>query len=179
MADFVGTGGSRDHNHNRSVSVVDAFLDDDEEVVYEAFPSKDEDEDEAGNGNGNDSEVVVVDDDDDYAHERRITNETQKNKEMKKNTIHTNSSTARHSKMQMQYKENPKLVITIAAAIVLLSIKIVQKLFQDPRRGLMKHRCNRCAKKDARVKCNRCKKAYYCSRECLKAAWKLEICECC
>ena len=33
----------------------------------------------------------------------------------------------------------------------------------QPGRGL-KHRCNRCAKKDARVKCNRCKKAWYCSK---------------
>ena len=40
-------------------------------------------------------------------------------------------------------------------------------------------RCNRCAKKGAKVRCTRCRRAYYCSRPCLKAAWKLEICECC
>ena len=40
-------------------------------------------------------------------------------------------------------------------------------------------RCNRCAKKGAKVRCTRCRRAYYCSRACLKAAWKLEICECC
>jgi hypothetical protein len=40
-------------------------------------------------------------------------------------------------------------------------------------------RCNRCAKKGAKVRCTRCRRAYYCSRSCLKAAWKLEICECC
>ena len=39
-------------------------------------------------------------------------------------------------------------------------------------------RCNRCAKKGAKVRCTRCRRAYYCSRSCLKAAWKLEICEC-
>ena len=39
-------------------------------------------------------------------------------------------------------------------------------------------RCNRCAKKGAKVRCTRCRRAYYCSRACLKAAWKLEICEC-
>ena len=40
-------------------------------------------------------------------------------------------------------------------------------------------RCNRCAKKGAKVRCTRCRRAYYCTRACLKAAWKLEICECC
>lgn len=40
-------------------------------------------------------------------------------------------------------------------------------------------RCNRCAKKGAEVRCTRCRRAWYCSKACLKAAWKLEICECC
>lgn len=40
-------------------------------------------------------------------------------------------------------------------------------------------RCNRCAKKGASVRCTRCRRAYYCSIICLKAAWKMEICECC
>ena len=40
-------------------------------------------------------------------------------------------------------------------------------------------KCNRCAKKGAGVRCTRCRRAYYCSIPCLKAAWKLEICECC
>ena len=40
-------------------------------------------------------------------------------------------------------------------------------------------RCNRCARKGASVRCTRCRRAYYCSKACLKAAWKLELCECC
>ena len=40
-------------------------------------------------------------------------------------------------------------------------------------------KCNRCAKKGAGTRCTRCRRAWYCSPACLKAAWKLEICECC
>jgi hypothetical protein len=40
-------------------------------------------------------------------------------------------------------------------------------------------RCNRCGKKGASVRCNKCRRAYYCSKDCLSTAIRLEICDCC
>merc|ERR1711959_564659 len=83
-----------------------------------------------------------------------------------------------------QLKEMEPKTMVIGALSLACCVKLMQTVSQrlfgvnQPGRGL-KHRCNRCAKKDARVKCTRCKNAWYCSKECLKAAWKLEICECC
>ena len=42
-------------------------------------------------------------------------------------------------------------------------------------------KCNRCGARGSqvRVKCERCKRCWYCSQACKKAAWSMEICECC
>tara|TARA_B100000683_G_scaffold243879_1_gene253631 strand:- start:72577 stop:73071 length:495 start_codon:yes stop_codon:yes gene_type:complete len=42
-------------------------------------------------------------------------------------------------------------------------------------------KCNRCGVRGKRVnvKCSRCKRCWYCSQTCKKAAWAMEICECC
>ena len=42
-------------------------------------------------------------------------------------------------------------------------------------------KCNRCGVRGKRVnvKCSRCKRGWYCSQTCKKAAWAMEICECC
>ena len=50
------------------------------------------------------------------------------------------------------------------------------------RRFAALHRkCNRCGARGSgvKVKCERCKRCWYCSQTCKKAAWALEICECC
>ena len=50
------------------------------------------------------------------------------------------------------------------------------------RRFAARHRkCNRCGARGSgvKVKCERCKRCWYCSQTCKKAAWALEICECC
>lgn len=67
----------------------------------------------------------------------------------------------------------------VLSVFTLLKLKdlVTDVAFSDKQARYRK--CNRCAKKGAKVRCTRCRRAYYCSRECLKAAWKLEICECC
>lgn len=67
----------------------------------------------------------------------------------------------------------------VVAVVALLKIKdiVLDGGFADEQSRY--RRCNRCAKKGAKVRCTRCRRAWYCTRECLKAAWKLEICECC
>ena len=44
-----------------------------------------------------------------------------------------------------------------------------------------RRKCNRCGARGSgvKVKCERCKRCWYCSQTCKKAAWALEICECC
>ena len=81
-----------------------------------------------------------------------------------------------------QVAKRAKSVGFIGLALLVVTFvggKLTRKIFSVDQPGRVKHRCNRCAKKDARVKCKRCKKAWYCTQACLKAAWKLEICECC
>ena len=66
----------------------------------------------------------------------------------------------------------------VVAVVALLKIKdiVLDGNFADEQSRY--RRCNRCAKKGAKVRCPRCRRAWYCARECLKAARKLEICEC-
>ena len=51
----------------------------------------------------------------------------------------------------------------------------------DRRFSATHRKCNRCGARGSqvRVKCERCKRCWYCSKECKKAAWSMEICECC
>ena len=51
----------------------------------------------------------------------------------------------------------------------------------DARFNRAHRKCNRCGKRGdfVKVKCHRCKRCWYCSQECKKAAWAMEICECC
>ena len=66
----------------------------------------------------------------------------------------------------------------VVAVVALLKIKdiVLDGNFADEQSRY--RRCNGCAKKGAKVRCPRCRRAWYCARECLKAARKLEICEC-
>ena len=69
----------------------------------------------------------------------------------------------------------------VAAVFVALKVKAIAGggggSFADQQAAY--RRCNRCGKKGAPVRCNKCRRAYYCSKHCLKDAIKLEICECC
>lgn len=69
------------------------------------------------------------------------------------------------------------------AVVVLVLLKLKSKLLGGgeafDKEQAKYRKCNRCAKKGAGVRCARCRRAWYCSNACLKAAWKLEICECC
>ena len=51
----------------------------------------------------------------------------------------------------------------------------------DRKFSAMHRKCNRCGVRGSqvRVKCERCKRCWYCSQACKKAAWSMEICECC
>ena len=51
----------------------------------------------------------------------------------------------------------------------------------DRRFAARRRKCNRCGARGSgvEVKCERCKRCWYCSQTCKKAAWALEICECC
>ena len=51
----------------------------------------------------------------------------------------------------------------------------------DRRFAALHRKCNRCGARGSgvKVKCERCKRCWYCSQTCKKAAWALEICECC
>ena len=51
----------------------------------------------------------------------------------------------------------------------------------DARFSRAHRKCNRCGKRGdfVKVKCERCKRCWYCSQTCKKAAWAMEICECC
>jgi hypothetical protein len=73
--------------------------------------------------------------------------------------------------------------VGIAAVAVLVLLKLKSKLFgggaKFDKEQAKYRKCNRCGKKGAGVCCTRCRRAWYCSSACLKAAWKLEICECC
>lgn len=42
-----------------------------------------------------------------------------------------------------------------------------------------KHRCGSCQKEGAKLKCSRCKRVYYCARECQKENWALHRELCC
>lgn len=163
MADFVGTGGNDESD--------DDF----------AIPDDDEDEE---------TTLVVDDEDDDdssdFTSRGGGENEERRRAQKQQTTSRSSSSyyAERRKLMIQQLKETEPKKLVLGALSVLCCIKLLQTVSQrlfgvnQPGRGL-KHRCNRCAKKDARVKCNRCKKAWYCSKECWKAAIKLEICECC
>ena len=73
-------------------------------------------------------------------------------------------------------------VACAAAALALACVKIIRsRLGGGPDRAFAKsHRkCNRCGKRGANTRCDRCKRAWYCSSACRSAAWKMEICECC
>ena len=175
MADFVGTGGNDESDDDF------AMPDDEDEttLVDDATTEVDEDEDDddssdftsRGGGGGGENE------------ERR---RAQKQQTTSRSSSSSSSSyyAERRKLMVQQLKETEPKKLVLGALSVLCCIKLLQTVSQrlfgvnQPGRGL-KHRCNRCAKKDARVKCNRCKKAWYCSKECWKAAIKLEICECC
>jgi len=87
------------------------------------------------------------------------------------------------SKMEKLLRRVPDPVVYVAGAVaaVFAALK-VKKIanggsFADEQAAY--RRCNRCGKKGAPVRCNKCRRAYYCSKHCLKDAVKLEICECC
>ena len=165
MADFVGSAAERDEAEN---AVVFAEYDYDED---------DDDSDDAFNNTQNQR-----------ATEREEEEEEawQRSESRRRNKAKTTTSyyAERRELALRQLKEMEPKTMVIGALSLACCVKLMQTVSQrlfgvnQPGRGL-KHRCNRCAKKDARVKCTRCKKAWYCSKECLKAAWKLEICECC
>lgn len=175
MADFVGTGGGDDGRDSFSV-----FEAEEREENAPLFVVEDDDGDDDSDftssreGGGSEEEERM------NGHENRKTGG--------KTTTSSSSSSSYYAERRKvfahQLKETEPKKLVLGTLSVLCFIKLVQKVSQNafgvnqPGRGL-KHRCNRCAKKDARVKCNRCKKAWYCSKECWKAAIKLEICECC
>jgi len=175
MADFVGTGGNDESDDDFAMPDDES---DETTLVDDATTEVDEDEDDddssdftsRGGGGGGENE------------ERR---RAQKQQTTSRSSSSSSSYYAERRKLMVQQlKETEPKKLVLGALSVLCCIKLLQTVSQrlfgvnQPGRGL-KHRCNRCAKKDARVKCNRCKKAWYCSKECWKAAIKLEICECC
>ena len=157
MADFVGSAAERDEAENA--------------VVFAEYDDDVDDSDDALSNTQNRS--TEREEEEEEAWQR---SESRRRKKAK-------TTTSYYAERRELALRQPKTMVIGAlslACCVKLMQTVSQRLFgvNQPGRGL-KHRCNRCAKKDARVKCTRCKKAWYCSKECLKAAWKLEICECC
>lgn len=69
-----------------------------------------------------------------------------------------------------------------SAALVYACVKVIRaRIGGGSDRAFAKsHRkCNRCGARGANTRCDRCKRAWYCSSACRSAAWKMEICECC
>lgn len=67
----------------------------------------------------------------------------------------------------------------VAAVFAALKVKAIAGGGSFEAQQAAYRRCNRCGKKGAPVRCNKCRRAHYCSKHCLKDAIKLEICECC
>ena len=174
MADFVGTGGGDDGRDSFSV-----FEAEEGEENAPLFVVEDDDGDD-------DSDFTSSREGGGSEEEERMNGQENRKTGGKTTTSSSSSSyyAERRKVFVQQLKETEPKKLVLGTLSVLCFIKLVKKVSQNafgvnqPGRGL-KHRCNRCAKKDARVKCNRCKKAWYCSKECWKAAIKLEICECC
>ena len=85
--------------------------------------------------------------------------------------------------MEKLLKKLPDPVIYVAGAVAaigaLLKLKDIVTGDSFEAEKARYRRCNRCGKKGAPVRCNKCRRAYYCSKQCAKDALRLEICDCC
>ena len=85
--------------------------------------------------------------------------------------------------MEKLLKKLPDPVIYVAGAVAaigaLLKVKDIVTGDSFEKEKARYRRCNRCGKKGAGVRCNKCRRAYYCSKQCAKDALRLEICDCC
>ena len=85
--------------------------------------------------------------------------------------------------MEKLLKKLPDPVIYVAGAVAaigaLLKVKDIVTGDSFEAEEARYRRCNRCGKKGAPVRYNKCRRAYYCSKQCAKDALRLEICDCC
>ena len=79
----------------------------------------------------------------------------------------------------------PPLVLPVVGAVgaIVVLLRAKEALFTGDDSGFSKQvkaykRCNRCSKKGVKVRCHKCRRAWYCSKQYLKVALDLELCEC-
>jgi len=71
----------------------------------------------------------------------------------------------------------PPLVLPVVGAVgaIVVLLRAKEALFPGDDSGFSKQvkaykRCNRCSKKGVKVRCHKCRRAWYCSKQCLKVA---------